>query len=183
MERKKKKTIIDLLKEMDLSGEMGGSNLGNIPDKFVELMKSEAIKASFMKRVMIVGNAKSDIEAGKMLRGLENGLKEDMFNEIMKAISELHLHQPYAFLGESKAECVGRTRFGFIMANTQEDWDTQIKDIADEVATNPLPKLAELPEKLQERFTRYREAAINLGEDPEEPKDKSKAVKIPVTDA
>lgn len=182
MERKKKKTIIDLLKEMDLSSKLGGSNSGDISENLVERMKIEAIQASFAKRVMIVGGAKDDVEAGKMLRTLENELKEEMVSEIMKAISELHLHQPYAFLGETKAECVGRTRFAFIMANTQEDWDIQIKDMADEAAKRRLPKLAELPEKLRERFIRYREAAINLGEEPKD-KSKSKAVKIPVQDA
>jgi len=142
-------------------------------------LKSSTIRSSIMHRMNIASSGKSDAEVGAMLRGLENGLKQDMISAVIRAVSDLHLHQPYAFLTSSESECVGTTQFVFIMANTREDMEEMMAEVSKKIQERPLPKLADLPEKLRDRFTRYREATESLRK--AEPK--AKAVKIPVTDA
>lgn len=183
MSERKRDPIDDLF---DLLSPPKGRSIADINISDIKRMKAEVASTTFLKRMKIIGTARDDAEARKLLRGLENGIKEDIVSEMIKMVSELHIHQPYAFSGEAETNCVGKTRFIFIMANTHEDMETMIEDVLEANKKNPLPKLADLPDKLRDRFTRYREVAMSLKEEPEDKgkdKPKTKAVKIPIRDA
>lgn len=77
-------------------------------------------------------------ERHKVMKQIDEGHKKKMFEALVKLINEIHLHESFVDFISEKNNCSGMTRYAFIMANTQEDWEREMKKLNEDQHKEPI---------------------------------------------
>lgn len=168
---KKLKDITSKLEDEGMKVFQGTKGLDQLTDQ----LKSQEIDKMFALKAAILETESNDpLYSEKMMSKVENHYKNSIVVQVIKMIEQLHLHQPYGFVSESKTTCVGKTRYAFIMASCQEEWDHKMKQVIDSTVGKQLPTRLEMMSKVIDKADHL------VHRKPDKPKDKG--TKIPVRD-
>ena len=103
------------------------------PDQMSEVTKQKI----FAEKLITVLECEPDKRREKM-KEVDNKHKLQMFEAMVNLIDDHHLHEAFAGFISRSNNCSGMTRFAFVMAHTQEDWEKQMKKLNEEQHKEPI---------------------------------------------
>lgn len=74
----------------------------------------------------------------QLMKEVDNKHKANMFQAMVALINDYHLHEAFAGFISQSNNCSGMTRFAFIMAHTQEEWESHMKKLNEEQHKEPI---------------------------------------------
>lgn len=92
--------------------------------------------ATFMQILLEAGESDNPLQA---MKEKQDDFKDFAFRALIKHVEEAHMHMPYAFVTDIKAGCGHHTRYMFVMATSELQWNMALKAINDLAAKKPIP--------------------------------------------